>query len=88
MRLKYAAPHICSEKCFETSALGCGKTTNPPPGSWHFSNAFDTFTGHFHGFTGYPASDSGSVSLGYGFGGTSRSYPYAGLCTNWVLYSS
>ncbi len=88
MEREYSTPGIISEKCFENSALACGKTTDPPPGSWHLSSAFDTFTGHFHGFTGYPASQSGAVGLGYGYGGTSKSYPYSGLCTNWVLYSS
>jgi hypothetical protein len=87
MRKDYAAPQIRTEKSFETNALACGKTTDPPPGSYHFTQAYDTFTGHLgSGFSG-SESVSGSEGIGYG-GGTSLSYSYAGLCANWITYTS
>ncbi len=92
MRKDYAAPRISSEKCFETNALACAKTTDPPAGSWHFSSAYDTFTGHFGLGLGDAESQSGSTGIGFGSGGTSQSYYYAygiaGLCQIWVTYAS
>ncbi len=79
---RYGRPKVLSEKCFETSALSCGKTSDPPPGSRHFGSPFDTFTGHFQVWLGAPASNSGSYGIGFGPGGTSKSYPYSGLCQN------
>ena len=88
MKHKYVTPRIVSKKSFETNAPGCGKLPVPPPGSWHFSSAYDTFIGHFDSGFGGSASVSGSVGVGYGPGGTSQSYSYAGLCANWVTFSS
>ncbi len=88
MRKEYAAPHIRTEKCFETSALCCAKSpSNLPPGSWHTRSAYDTFTGHYGGGFGGSESISGSAGVGFGPGGTSQSYSYTGLCTNWISYS-
>lgn len=86
MRREYVKPEIQSQTSFETSALGCGKLPEPPPGSWHFSSPYDTFTGHFG-----PArteSVSGSIGVGFGPGGTSMYYGYSGLCSNWITYAS
>ena len=88
MRKDYAAPQICTEKCFEINALACAKTTDPPAGSWHFSSPYDTFTGHRGGGWGGYESVTGSAGTGFGPGGTSSSYPYSGLCGNWVTFSS
>jgi hypothetical protein len=88
MRKQYLRPQILSEKSFETDALACGKSTNPPPGSWHLGSAYDTFTGHFGDGFGGSESISGSAGVGYGPGGSSMSYPYQGLCGTWVLYSN
>lgn len=88
MRRDYIKPSIMTEKRFETSALACGRTSSPPPGSWHFSSAYDTFTGHFAGGFGGSESVSGSAGIGFGPGGTSQSYGYSGLCGNWITYSS
>lgn len=90
MKLKYESPRICSVNSFETSALSCAKTTDPPPGSWHFSAPYDTFTGHLGGGLGGSESLSGSAGIGWGPGGTSMSghYEAYGLCSNWVTYSS
>ncbi len=88
MRKEYAAPWIHTEKSFETSALACGKTSDPPPGSWHFTGAYDTFTGHYGSGMGGSESVSGTIALGWGPGGTSNSYGYSGLCSNWVVYLS
>lgn len=92
MKKKYGSPRIISEKSFETNALACGKTTDPPPGSWHFSSAYDTFTGHLAEAFSASASQSGSVGVGFGTGGTSQSYPYSyglgGLCQIWITFSS
>ncbi len=87
MRKEYAAPHIRTEKCFETSALACGKFPDPQPGSWHTGSAYDTFTGHFGPLMGAQESQSGSAGLGFGPGGTSQSYHYSGLC-QWVGYGT
>ncbi len=83
----YSKPRIATEKTFETSALACGKTTDPPPGSWHTGSAYDTFTGHL-GPGMASESASGSAGIGFGPGGTSGSYVYSGMCGNWVTYSS
>jgi hypothetical protein len=87
-RKPYCRPVISSETCFESSALACGKTSQPPPGSWHTGSAYDTFTGHFGPGFGNKESASGSVGVGFGPGGTSVSYPYTGLCGNWVSFTS
>jgi hypothetical protein len=47
VRKLYGAPTIASEPSFEAAALACGKTSPPPPGSWHLYGPYDTFTGHF-----------------------------------------
>lgn len=86
MRLPYGKPVIQTEQTFETSALACGKTDASDPGSRHFASAYDTFTGHFG--PGRTESDSGSAGVGFGPGGSSQSYHYAGLCGNWVQMSS
>ncbi len=86
MRLPYGKPVIQTEQTFETSALACGKTSAADPGSRHFASAYDTFTGHFG--PGRTESASGSAGVGFGPGGTSGSYNYAGLCSNWVQMSS
>lgn len=83
----YEKPTVLSEKCFETSALGCGKTAVPPAGSHHFTSAYDTFTGHFGSGLGTEASQTGAAGVGFGPGGTSSNFSYAGLCATWVLLS-
>lgn len=88
MKKKYQSPRICSEKSFETSALGCGKYSDPVPGSWHFTTAYETYTGHFGPGMGASESVSGSTGIGFGPGGTSNSYAYAGMCGNWVTFTS
>jgi hypothetical protein len=70
MRKDYVAPQIRTEKSFETSALACAKTTDPPPGSWHFASAYDTFTGHWG--SGLWGSESGSGAVGVVYGGGCR----------------
>ena len=86
MRLPYGKPVIQTEQTFETSALACGKTSASDPGSHHFASAYDTFTGHFG--PGRTESASGSAGVGFGPGGSSQSYNYAGLCGNWVQMAS
>lgn len=88
MRRDYVTPQIRTEKCFETSALACAKTTDSPPGSWHSGHAYDTWTGHLGPGFGTRESLTGSAGVGFGPGGTSGSYYYGGLCNNWVTYSS
>ena len=88
MSKKYNAPVIVTESVFETSALSCAKQSASTPGSWHFGSAYDTFTGHFGPGRGGSESNSGSAGAGFGPGGTSQSYHYAGLCGNWVQFSS
>lgn len=88
MKKRYGSPRISSEKSFETSALSCAKTNDPPVGSWHFSSAYDTFTGHRSWGLGGSQSVSGATGIGYGTGGTTASYAYSGLCTNWVTFHS
>ncbi len=87
MKRLYRPPTIISESSFATSALACGKTTTPPPGSHHFYSAYDTFTGH--GEMGMGAwSVTGQFGVGWGPGGSSLSYSYAGLCLNFVSLST
>ena len=88
MKRDYATPSIETESCFETSALACAKTTDPPPGSWHTGSPYDTFSGHFGPGFGGSESNSGSPGIGFGPGGTSSSYHYYGMCTNWITFSS
>jgi len=86
---KYSKPTIFTEKSFETSALACGKTATPPTGSHHMSSAYDTFTGHLGAQMGANSSVSpGQAGVGFGPGGTSQNYGYAGLCGNWVTMAS
>ncbi|MCU0612871.1 MAG: hypothetical protein MUE60_13925 [Candidatus Eisenbacteria bacterium] len=49
MRSAYRRPTIVSAPCFETSALGCGKT--PAGGAVHLGPGSTTFTGHGFGST-------------------------------------
>ena len=85
---EYSKPVISTETSLETSALACGKSSDPPAGSWHGGSAYDTFTGHYGGGFGGSASVSGQAGVGFGPGGTSQSYAYSGLCGNWVTFSS
>ncbi len=87
-KIPYGRPIITSRVSFESSALACAKTTDPPPGSWHTSSAYDTFTGHFGGGFGGSESLSGAAGIGFGPGGTSGSGHYSGMCGNWILYAS
>jgi len=73
---KYYKPSVESEKLFETSALACGKTTDPPPGSWHTASGYDTFSGHFGPGFGGSESMSGTAFTGWPPG--SASYPRGG----------
>jgi hypothetical protein len=84
---KYGKPSVVSQRTFETSALGCAKTSDPPPGSFHTTSAYDTFTGHFGRYAGASESLSGSVGIGFGPGGTSGSGMYEIAC-GWVVFSS
>ena len=86
MEKRYQPPIVRSEDGFQTSALACGKTAPPPPGSWHFAGAYDTFTGHFGPALGVDESMYGQVGLGFGPG--SLSYSYSGLCLNWVTLAT
>ena len=88
MAKQYYPPTVRSEEGFQTSALACGKTATPPPGSWHFYGAYDTFTGHMGPALGVNESMYGQVGLGFGPAGTSLSYPYSGLCLNWVTLAT
>ena len=81
---KYDKPDIISNKCFETSALACGKSATAPAGSHHFTTTYDTFTGHLGPFMGSAESQSGAIGLAYGPDSRTMSYGYAGLCANWV----
>jgi hypothetical protein len=81
---RYAKPSLQTEQCFETTALACAKTFTPPAGSHHMSSAYDTFTGHLGPGFGTNSSVISSAGVGFGPGGTSASYGYAGLCGNWV----
>jgi len=90
MKREYRQPMINTEQSFETSALACAKTPgDPPPGGWHFSSAFDTFTGHLGPGMGDLESETGSAGIGFGPGGTSAYAGfYYGQCTYWVTFSS
>jgi hypothetical protein len=77
MKKLYVSPAVVSEGSFETSALACAKTADPPPGSCHFGPGF-----------GAHQSATGSVGIGFGPGGTSLSYFYSGLCINWVTLAT
>jgi hypothetical protein len=91
MKKPYDSPTLTSEDSFETSALACAKTADPPPGSHHFYASYDTFTGHFGpgmAIGGY-AHESSSGSAGVGFGTWfSGGYNYSGLCINWVTLAT
>jgi hypothetical protein len=86
MKKWYRAPHLFTEKSFETSALGCAKTAVPPPGSHHLTAAYDTFTGHTGTWLGaYPTffTITANASTGVGYAGnacTSASLDYATAC--------
>jgi hypothetical protein len=82
----YAKPVVVSDKVYETSALACGKTTDPPPGSYHIRPNGPFITGHFG--PGFGGSESMSGSAGTAWPPGSTSYSYYGLCTNWVTYAS
>ena len=86
----YRTPTVITEKCFETSALGCGKVIGGGATcSWHFSSAYDTFSGHFGpGFGSTMESSSGATGIGFGPGGTSQSYYHYGLYETWVVFVS
>jgi hypothetical protein len=73
---------VVSESSFETGALACAKTADPPPGSWHFGPG-TSFTGHFG--PGLGESQSGTAVA---TGPSSFSYPYSLLCTNWVTLAT
>jgi len=51
MRKSYHGPTISSAPCFETSALGCGKT--PAGGAVHLGPGSTMFTGHAPGSTSF-----------------------------------
>ena len=87
MKKEYRKPGVTTETSFETASLTCGKTPDHPPGSWHFTGAYDTFTGHYGPAMGGSESMSGSLGVGL-TGPASTSYAYSGLCTNWVTFSS
>jgi hypothetical protein len=88
MKKDYATPRISSEKSFETSALACAKYPDTePPGSWHMSSAYDTFTGHMGSGFGGSESVSGSAGIGFGPGGTTQSYAFIGMCGTWISYA-
>lgn len=87
-RKPYQEPHLTSEKCFETTALTCAKTQDPPPGSWHMTSPYDTWTGHFGSGFHNDESLSGTRGVGIGPGVASSSYHYSGLCLRWITYSS
>ncbi len=87
-RRSYQAPSMDTERCFESSALSCGKTSDPPPGSFHFGTPDQNwFTGHFGPGMGGSESYSGTVPPGT-MPVTSQSYAYSGLCLNWVTWQS
>jgi hypothetical protein len=88
MSKAYRTPSIVSDRNFETDALSCAKTPDPPPGSHHFYSAYDTWTGHLGPGFGASASQTGSAGVGFGPGGTSQSYQYSGLCVNWVTLAT
>ncbi len=83
----YRTPFIESERCYETSALACGKTTDPPPGSFHFGHYLN-MTGHIGPGFGGSESVSGTGMASTAPGLFSQSYQYSGLCLNWVTWQS
>ena len=85
-RKPYRQPAIHSERSFETSALARGKTVNPPPGSYHMRPNGPYATGHFG--PGFAAYESMSGSAGAAWPPGSTSYPYSGMCTNWITFHS
>ena len=88
MKKKYRHPRSWTENSFDTTALACGKTPVPPPGSHHFVSSYDTFTGHLGPAMGTESSvNPGQVGIGFG-PASSMSYGYHGLCMNWVTLSS
>jgi hypothetical protein len=87
-RRLYLSPSIVSDHAFTGWALACGKFPDPPPGSYHFYSAYDTFTGHLGPGFGASASQTGSAGVGFGPGGTSMSYMWSGLCMNWVTLAT
>jgi len=82
----YRRPSISSERVFETNALACGKTTDPPPGSFHMPPGGPYLTGHFG--PGFGGSESVSGSAGFTLPPGSTSYAYTGMCTIWITFSS
>lgn len=54
----------------------------------HMWSAYDTISGHLGPGFGYDESLTGSGGVGFGPGGTTQSYGYYGLCTNWITLSS
>jgi hypothetical protein len=86
MKKLYIAPTILSEEAFEASALACGKTNPPPPGSFHFTSQVWGFTGHLGPGLGGQESESGSAVIWSPV--SSPSYAYSGLCINWVTLAT
>ena len=86
-RRAYRPPSSSSEKCYETSALACGKTSDPPPGSYHFRPQI-FLAGHWGPGMGAYESTSGTFMSGTSPMMESQSYSYAGLCSNWVSWQS
>jgi len=84
----YSKPIVVSDRSFETNALACGKTPDPPPGSWHFAYDYETFTGHFGPGFGGSESQTGSAGLGFGPGGASNSGTISIMCGVWITLSS
>jgi hypothetical protein len=86
MKNRYRGPHIFTEESFETSALGCAKTTVPPAGSHHLTAPFDVFSGHTGTWLGsYPTffTVTANSTTGVGYSGacdTSTYMDYATLC--------
>lgn len=86
MRKSYGPPTIMSEDAFEAAALACGKTNPPPPGSFHFTAQVWGFTGHLGPGMAGQESESGSAVIWSPM--SSPSYPYSGLCINWVTLAT
>ena len=93
MKKAYRKPHIFSEKSFETSALGCAKTGIIPPGSYHLTAAYDTFTGHAGTWLGaYPTfftvTANTTTGIGYSTGCTSQYQDYSTACVGITTINS
>ncbi len=86
-RKMYRSPTIDSHRSYETSALACGKTSSPPPGSFHFAHGLN-LTGHMGPGFGGSESYSGTAIVSTSPGLFSQSYSYSGLCLNWVSWQS